>query len=83
MSTYTILLLPENDGSGFTVEVPMLPGVVTFGATRVEALEMAREAIQLYLEAARDNGWDIPVEYAAPELARVEIAEPLSLRPVG
>jgi antitoxin HicB len=83
MSTYTILLLPEDDGSGFTVEVPALPGVVTFGASRKEAMEMAREAIQLYLETARERGWEIPEEQNPPEIAKVEIDVPASLQRAG
>jgi antitoxin HicB len=83
MSSYTILLLPENDGVGFTVEVPALPGVVTFGASRAEALDMAREAIQLYVETAHEKGWEIPQEQNPPELARIEFDEAIPLRRAG
>jgi antitoxin HicB len=83
MSNYTILLLPENDGSGFTVEVPALPGVVSFGTSREEAVAMAREAIELYLETAREKGWQIPEERNPPEIAKVEIDRTVPLRRAG
>lgn len=46
---YRILLREEDEG-GYTVIVPSLPGCVTFGETIEEAVQMAREAIELYLE---------------------------------
>lgn len=57
---YEVILTPQAEG-GFTVSVPDLPDVVTEGDTREEALAMARDAIEGYLEAMRDHGWDIPV----------------------
>jgi antitoxin HicB len=56
---YTINLRPEPEG-GYTVLVPALPEVVTYGETEQEALQMAREAIELALEVRRDDGDDIP-----------------------
>jgi antitoxin HicB len=56
---YTIRLLPEPEG-GYTVRVPALPPVVTYGATYEEAMAMAREAIELVLEVYREEGLDIP-----------------------
>ena len=46
---FTINLHPEPEG-GYTVLVPALPEVVTYGDTEEEALPMAREAIELALE---------------------------------
>lgn len=50
---------PEPEG-GFTVLVPTLPGCVTYGETLSEAKEMAREAIDGYLESLEDHGDSIP-----------------------
>jgi antitoxin HicB len=60
---YTINLRPEPEG-GFTVLVPALPEVVTFGADEAEALRMAREAIELALAVRRDQGEEIPGDVA-------------------
>ena len=59
--SYRILLRKEPEG-GYTVTVPTLPGCITFGETIDEALVMAREAIELYLESLRAHGDDIPSE---------------------
>jgi antitoxin HicB len=56
---YTIHLLPEPEG-GFTVRVPALPPVVTYGATYEEAMANAREAIEAVLEVYREDGLEIP-----------------------
>ena len=48
--SYRILLGKESEG-GFTVTVPSLPGCITFGETLEEAMSMAREAIELYIES--------------------------------
>jgi len=56
---FTIYLLPEPEG-GFTVRVPALPPVVTYGETREEALANAREAIEAVLEVYREDGIEIP-----------------------
>ena len=41
------------------VRVPDLPGCMAHGKTRQEALKMAEEAIELWLETAREDG--VPV----------------------
>lgn len=56
---FTVQLRPEPEG-GFTVLVPALPEVVTYGADEDEAMENAREAIEAVLAFYRDEGWDIP-----------------------
>ncbi len=64
---YEVVLLPEAEG-GFSVFVPELPTVVTEGETVEEALDMARDAIEGYLETMRDEGW------AVPEVRRERVA---------
>ncbi len=57
--TYKILLHKEPEGS-YTVSVPALPGCVTYGDTVEESIQMAKEAIELYIEELQDRGEDIP-----------------------
>jgi len=64
--SYRILLKKEPEG-GYTVTVPTLPGCVTFGETVEEAIEMAREAIALYIESLKAHGEEIPTEEATLE----------------
>ncbi len=44
-----VFLEPSDEG-GFTVTVPSLPGCISEGDSRDEALTNIREAIDLYLE---------------------------------
>ena len=57
--TYKILLHKEPEGS-YTVSVPALPGCVTYGETVEESIQMAKEAIELYIEELKDRGEEIP-----------------------
>ncbi len=50
----TVMLEPSEEG-GFTVLVPALPGCISEGDTREEALKNIREAIELYLEPVEDD----------------------------
>ena len=59
LRTYRILLTPEAEG-GFSVSVPALPGCFTQGETIAEAIEMAKEAISLYIETLQADGEVIP-----------------------
>ena len=70
---YTVVLIPDVDDGGFTVTVPALPGCITEGDTVEEALDMAKEAIQLYLEDVEASGEAVPEEMRTPMLAAVEI----------
>jgi len=54
-------LRKEPEG-GYTVIVPSLPGCVTYGDTIEEAIEAAREAVELYLESLRAHSEEIPTE---------------------
>jgi antitoxin HicB len=53
--TFKIVLHPEPEG-GFTVRVPELPEIVTFGNDESEAIVMAHEAIALALEHRLEHG---------------------------
>jgi predicted RNase H-like HicB family nuclease len=49
-----VVLEPSDEG-GYTAIVPALPGCISEGDTRDEALANIQEAIQLYLEPADDD----------------------------
>jgi antitoxin HicB len=59
MYTYKIHLHKEIEG-GFTVIVPALPGCITFGEDVDQAIVMAKEAIELYIEELKERGELIP-----------------------
>ena len=56
---FAVVLEPEEEG-GFTVRVPALPEIVTYGRDEAEALEMAADAIRLVLEDCAARGEPIP-----------------------
>ena len=49
-----VILEPSEEG-GYTVLVPSLPGCISEGDTKEEALKNIREAIKLYLEPVEDD----------------------------
>jgi predicted RNase H-like HicB family nuclease len=55
MYTFKIHLHKEPDG-GFTVSVPALPGCITYGEDVDEAMSMAKEAVELYIEELQERG---------------------------
>lgn len=71
---YTILLTPEPDASAYNVTVPALPGCFTYGETVEEAIEMAKEAIAGWIEAATKRGEPVPEETVHPRAIIVSVA---------
>jgi len=49
-----VILEPSEEG-GYTATVPVLPGCISEGDTKEEALANIREAIELYLEPVDDD----------------------------
>jgi len=56
---YRVILEQDEDGV-FVAEVPALPGCISQGATRAEALTNAQEAIEAYLESLKVREEPIP-----------------------
>jgi predicted RNase H-like HicB family nuclease len=63
----TVVLEPSDEG-GFTALVPALPGCMSEGESRDEAIARLREAIALHLELLEDD------RAAWPDAEIVEIA---------
>lgn len=59
MYTYKIHLNKDSEG-GFVVTVPALPGCITQGDNIDDAILMAKEAIELYIEELKERGESIP-----------------------
>jgi predicted RNase H-like HicB family nuclease len=54
-----VLIRPGEDGY-WVAECPSLPGCVSQGTTREEAISNIREAIEGYILALQDNGLPVP-----------------------
>ena len=61
-ATYKVVIEPlsEEDGGGFLATVPELPGCMSDGETRAEALANVEDAIATWLHCARKMGRAIP-----------------------
>jgi predicted RNase H-like HicB family nuclease len=59
LMTRRVLLYPGEDGF-MVAEVPSLPGCISQGRTRDEALTNVREAISLHEEVLRERGETLP-----------------------
>jgi antitoxin HicB len=59
---YKIVIEPlsDADGGGFLATVPELPGCMSDGETRAEALANVEDAIATWIHAARKMGRAIP-----------------------
>ncbi len=57
-----VLLYPGEDGY-WVAECPSLPGCISQGATREEAVKNIREAIDLYIEALVLDELPVPDEH--------------------
>jgi predicted RNase H-like HicB family nuclease len=65
-----VLVYPGEDGF-WVVECPSLPGCISQGTTRDEALANIREAIELYIESLREDGLPIPQDPRQAEVVSV------------
>ena len=68
---FAIVLEPEDEG-GFTVRVPAIPEIVTYGKDEAEALAMAEDAIRLVLEDCLARGEPLPND-GPPRIREVSI----------
>ena len=71
MADLPAILTPGEDGL-LVAECPIIPGCISQGRTRDEALNNIREAIELCLENRESEGWELPAEY---EVVRVSLTE--------
>lgn len=58
---YPIAIEPGDEQHAFGVAVPDLPGCFSAGDTLDEAIDNAREAIDLWLETVIDDGGNVPL----------------------
>jgi predicted RNase H-like HicB family nuclease len=60
MHRYEIIIFRSNEDDGFIADVPELPDCKAHGDSPQEALHNAQEAIELWLDTAREFGDPIP-----------------------
>jgi predicted RNase H-like HicB family nuclease len=65
-----VIVYPGEDGY-WVVECPSLPGCISQGITKEEALENITDAIILYIETLQDRGLPVPEDTLQRELYQV------------
>lgn len=71
--TYSVVLTPEPDGSAINVTSPDVPGLVTFGDNREDALAMAKDCAEALILTYLDQGDEVPEEGGLAEVATIEV----------
>lgn len=61
MNHYEIIIYWSDQDQAFLAEAPELPGCMAHGNSYDQALQNIQEAMQLWLEVAREQGKTIPV----------------------
>ena len=56
----TVTPLPADDGGGYLVLIPDLPGCMADGATIEEAIDEARDAFKAWVAAEQEDGRELP-----------------------
>lgn len=69
---YTVILEEGREG-GYVALCPALPGCVSQGVTKKEALENIREAAEVYVEALLEDGLPVPSELGR-EIVEIEVS---------
>jgi predicted RNase H-like HicB family nuclease len=64
----------EKGKTSYGAYVPDLPGCIAVGETRREVLKLIREAVELHIEALREQGDPIPPPTSRSELIKIRAA---------
>jgi predicted RNase H-like HicB family nuclease len=67
------VILKAGEDGYIVAECPVIPGCISQGRTRREALRNVREAIELCLECRAQEGWELAPHY---DLTRVKVSTP-------
>ena len=75
-STFSVVLIYDEEYGGYVADVPRLPGCMSQGKTRDEAMANVAEAIDLYLECltVEERGILLKSRTAGFELLDIELA---------
>ena len=62
---FNISILPTEEGGGYLIEFPDLPGCISDGETIDEAIANGKDAMCCWIETAKHHGDEIPQPYAS------------------
>ena len=59
-NSYEMIIWWSAEDNAYVVDVPELPGCMAHGKTRQDAIKSAEDAIQFWIQTAREDGQEIP-----------------------
>jgi len=62
------VVLRHGEDGWIVAECPVIPGCISQGQSRAEALANIQEAIELCLETREEEGWSLPQSYEMLEV---------------
>ncbi len=65
------VVITTGENGYLVAEIPVIPGCISQGRTKEEALANIKEAAELCLESMNEEGWTLPKEYT---LDQVEVS---------
>ena len=68
-----VIIYPDREDGGWVAEVPSLPGCVSQGETREEALRNVRDAIDGWIAVAIEHGDPVPDDSLDAQLCVIEV----------
>lgn len=60
MKQYFKVVIEKDEDGAYIATVPELPGCVSDGKTKRQALKNVKEAIEGYMETLKAEGWSLP-----------------------
>jgi predicted RNase H-like HicB family nuclease len=63
------VVLKTGEDSWVVAECPVIPGCISQGRDRAEALRNIQEAIELCLETRPAEGWELPTKYEVVDVS--------------
>ena len=65
--SHVISQIPKEDGGGFLITFPDLPGCLSDGETEAEAVTNGKDAFKAWVSARKDSGKEIPAPFYRPD----------------
>jgi predicted RNase H-like HicB family nuclease len=59
-NSYEMIIWWSTEDDAYVVDVPELPGCMAHGATRLDAIKHAEDAIRFWIKTAKDDGQKSP-----------------------
>ncbi len=57
------VVITKGEDGYFVAEIPVIPGCISQGKTKREAMVNIKEAAELCLEGMEEEGWTLPEKY--------------------